>query len=103
MDCAGPAAGCAASGFAALPLPPPPSCHKISALAKTGRQIMNFGNGGFGLIGLLIFVADVWAILNIVQSGDENLKKAIWIAVIVVLPVLGLVLWFLFGPRGRRI
>ncbi len=63
---------------------------------------MNFGNGGFGLIGLLIFVADIWAILNIAQSSTENLKKAIWIVIIVFLPVLGLVLWFLFGPRGGR-
>lgn len=64
---------------------------------------MNFGNGGFGLIGLLIFIADIWAILNIAQSSSENLKKAIWIVIIVFLPVLGLVLWFLFGPRGGRI
>ena len=64
--------------------------------------MMNFGNGGFGLIGLLIFIADIWAILNIAQSSSENLKKAIWILIIVFLPVLGLVLWFLFGPRGGR-
>jgi len=64
--------------------------------------MLNFGNGGFGLLGLLIFVADIWAILNIAQSSSENLKKAIWIVIIVFLPVLGLVLWFLFGPRGGR-
>ena len=64
--------------------------------------MMNFGNGGFGLVGLLIFVADIWAILNIAQSSSENLKKAIWIVIIVFLPVLGLVLWFLFGPRSGR-
>ena len=63
---------------------------------------MNFGSGGFGILGLLILVADIWAVLNIAQSRAENLKKAIWIAIIVVLPVLGLVLWFLFGPRGSR-
>jgi succinate dehydrogenase/fumarate reductase cytochrome b subunit len=62
---------------------------------------MNFG-GGYGIIGILIFIADIWAILNIAQSSTENLKKAIWIVIIVLLPVLGLVLWFLFGPRGRR-
>jgi heme/copper-type cytochrome/quinol oxidase subunit 2 len=64
--------------------------------------MMNFGNSSFPLIGLLIFIADIWAILNIAQSSSENLKKAIWIAIIVFLPVLGLVLWFLFGPRGGR-
>ena len=64
--------------------------------------MMNLGNGGFGLLGLLIFIADIWAILNIAQSSAENLKKAIWIVIIVCLPFLGLVLWFLFGPRGGR-
>jgi hypothetical protein len=59
--------------------------------------------GGFGLLSLLIFVADIWAILNIAQSSAENLNKALWIAIIVVLPILGLVLWFLLGPRSRRI
>ena len=63
---------------------------------------MQFGSGGMGLIGLLIFIVDIWAILNIAQSSGENLGKAVWIAIIVFLPELGLVLWFLFGPRGRR-
>mgnify|MGYP000214510400 CR=1 FL=1 len=62
---------------------------------------MHFG-GGFGLLGLIIFVADIWAILNIAQSRSENLKKAVWIVIILALPFLGLVLWFLFGPRGSN-
>jgi hypothetical protein len=63
---------------------------------------MHFGSGGFGLLGLLIFVADIWAILNIGQSRSENLGKAVWIVIILVLPFVGLVLWFLFGPRGSK-
>lgn len=53
-----------------------------------------------GIFGLLILIADIWAIVNVLQSGADTLKKVIWIVVILVLPVLGLVLWFLFGPRG---
>lgn len=53
-----------------------------------------------GIIGLLILIADIWAIVNVLQSGADTLKKVIWIVVILVLPVVGLVLWFLFGPRG---
>jgi hypothetical protein len=63
---------------------------------------MHFVSGGFGLLGLLIFVADIWAILNIAQSRSENLGKAVWIVIILVLPFVGLVLWFLFGPRGNK-
>jgi succinate dehydrogenase/fumarate reductase cytochrome b subunit len=51
-----------------------------------------------GLFGFLIFVADVWAILKIVKSGATDGKKALWIAIVVVLPVVGLILWYLMGP-----
>lgn len=53
-----------------------------------------------GLIGLLILIADIWAIINVIQSSADTLKKVLWIVVILVLPVVGLILWFLFGPRG---
>lgn len=55
-----------------------------------------------GIIGLLILAADVWAIVNIVQSGASTGKKVLWILLILVLPVVGLILWLLLGPRGGR-
>jgi succinate dehydrogenase/fumarate reductase cytochrome b subunit len=53
------------------------------------------------LLGLLILAADIWAIINIFQSSVSNEKKLIWIIAVVLLPVLGLVLWFFLGPRDR--
>ena len=53
-----------------------------------------------GLLGFLIFVADVWAILKIFKSSASDGKKALWIAIVLVLPVLGLIIWYLVGP-GR--
>lgn len=55
-----------------------------------------------GLWGLLVLIADVWAIINIVQSGADTAKKVLWVVLVVVLPVLGFVLWFFLGPRGGR-
>lgn len=55
-----------------------------------------------GLIGLLVLIADVWAILNIFGSRASILVKAIWILVILFLPVLGLIVWLLAGPRAAR-
>jgi hypothetical protein len=52
-----------------------------------------------GIFGLLILIADIWAIVNIVQSGTTTGKKVLWIVLVVVLPVLGLILWLLLGPR----
>ena len=53
------------------------------------------------LLGLLILVADIWAIVSIVQSGASTGKKVLWIVLVLLLPVLGLILWFLLGPRGK--
>jgi len=60
----------------------------------------NFGYGG--VFGLLILAGDIWAILNIFQSSASNEKKLLWILAVLLLPLLGLILWFLLGPRDRR-
>ncbi len=54
-----------------------------------------------GLFGLLILIADVWAIIHIAQSTSAPGQKALWIVLVLVLPVLGLVLWLVFGPRAK--
>jgi hypothetical protein len=55
-----------------------------------------------GLGGLIILVADVWAIVNILQSGASTGNKVLWTVLVVVLPVLGFILWFFLGPRTGR-
>jgi hypothetical protein len=52
-----------------------------------------------GIFGLLILIADVWAILNIFQSSADTVKKAIWIVVVLLLPLLGVIIWYFAGPR----
>ncbi|NNC54205.1 MAG: hypothetical protein HKO07_00630 [Pseudomonadales bacterium] len=52
-----------------------------------------------GLFGLLVLIADVWAILNIVQSNITTGKKLVWVLVVLLLPVIGLIIWWLAGPR----
>jgi len=53
------------------------------------------------ILGLLVLAADIYAIVKIVQSSAEMPMKIVWILVILLLPILGLLLWFLFGPGGR--
>lgn len=62
--------------------------------------MLDFSYGG--ILGVLILVGDVWAIINIFQSSVSNEKKLIWIVAVVLLPVLGLVLWFFLGPRDVK-
>jgi hypothetical protein len=53
-----------------------------------------------GLLGLVILIADVWAIVKTLQSGATTGAKVVWIVLILVLPVLGLLLWLLAGPKS---
>ena len=53
-----------------------------------------------GLFGVLVLIADVYAILRIAQSSSGNGKKAVWIVAVLLLPVLGVIVWYLMGP-GR--
>jgi succinate dehydrogenase/fumarate reductase cytochrome b subunit len=62
--------------------------------------MMGMGYGGIG--GLLILVGDIWAILNIFQSQASSGRKVLWIVLVLVLPLLGLILWFFLGPREGR-
>ncbi len=51
-----------------------------------------------GFFGLVILVADIWAIVRIFQSTASTGAKVFWIVLILLLPVFGLILWLLFGP-----
>ncbi|WP_079201753.1 PLDc N-terminal domain-containing protein [Pseudomonas sp. CC6-YY-74] len=53
-----------------------------------------------GLVGLIILALSIWAIINIVKSNTEVGKKVLWVLLILFLPVIGLIIWALLGPRG---
>ncbi len=55
-----------------------------------------------GLLGLIILVADVWAIVKTVGSSASTGAKVFWIVLILILPVLGLIVWFFAGPRSVK-
>ena len=57
---------------------------------------------GYSLWGVLVLIGDIWAIINILQSSASNEKKLLWVIVVVLLPLLGLILWFFLGPRDRK-
>jgi succinate dehydrogenase/fumarate reductase cytochrome b subunit len=55
-----------------------------------------------GLGGLIVLIADVWAIVNIFQSGADTGKKVLWTVLVIVLPVLGFILWYFLGPKTGK-
>ena len=54
----------------------------------------------YGILGLIILIANIYAIYQIFTSGASGLAKIIWTVAILVLPVLGLIVWIIAGPRG---
>jgi hypothetical protein len=52
-----------------------------------------------GILGLLVLVLDIIAIVDVLKSPMETGKKALWIILIFILPVVGMVLYFLIGKK----
>lgn len=54
----------------------------------------------FGLFGLLVLIADIYALYQIFTSGASTGAKVVWTIVILLLPLLGFILWLVFGPKS---
>ena len=55
-----------------------------------------------GLGGFILLVCVVWAIVSIFGSAASSGSKAIWIVVVLLLPLLGFIIWLFFGPRAVK-
>ncbi len=53
-----------------------------------------------GLGGLIILILDVYAIFKIVGSSASTGAKVGWTVLVLLLPLLGVIIWFLFGPKS---
>ena len=52
-----------------------------------------------GLLGLLHLIVAIWAILSIFKSGASTAEKIVWTLVVLLFPLIGLIIWFLAGPK----
>ncbi len=62
-------------------------------IAKIGRMNINY------LISVLCLVFWLVALIDCIKSNNPN--KVVWIIVIILLPFLGSILYFLIGRGGR--
>lgn len=53
-----------------------------------------------GIFGLIVLILDVFAIVKVMNSGATTGTKVIWIVIILILPIVGLIAWYLAGLRG---
>lgn len=61
---------------------------------------MDIQVGGF--FGLLLLIADVWAIVNVFGSAASTGAKVGWTVLILLLPLLGFIIWLIAGPRSVK-
>ena len=49
------------------------------------------------LVGAVVLILDIFAIVSVLLGSSEVKRKLLWIVVILLLPVVGMVLYFLIG------
>ena len=54
-----------------------------------------------GIGGLIILIADIYAIVMILQSSAKSIEKLIWSLVVFLLPLIGLIVWYFAGPGEK--
>ncbi|MDG1278203.1 MULTISPECIES: PLDc N-terminal domain-containing protein [Algoriphagus] len=55
---------------------------------------------GIGIIGLAIYAYTIYDV--VISNFASDTDKLIWILIVILVPFLGTILWFLVG-RGKRI
>ncbi len=52
-----------------------------------------------GILGLVVLVLDILAIVDAFKSSQSTGKKVLWVVLILLLPVAGLILYYLLGRK----
>ena len=52
-----------------------------------------------GIMAFIVLILDIIAIFDILKSSADTGSKALWIILILILPVIGMVLYFLIGKK----
>ena len=52
-----------------------------------------------GIIGLIVLIVNIVVTVQIVKSAIAGGQKALWIILVWILPIIGLVLYFLLGKK----
>jgi hypothetical protein len=51
------------------------------------------------LLGLIVLVLDIVALVDVIKSSVDNGKKILWVILILVLPIIGMILYFVIGKK----
>jgi ATP/ADP translocase len=70
-------------------------------LVHTLAQQFSLTSGYGGIIGLIILILNIIAIVSVLMGGGSVLHKLLWILLILILPVIGMILYFLIGRSSK--
>jgi hypothetical protein len=52
------------------------------------------------LVGALVLILDAFAIVSVLMGSSTVLRKTVWIVVILLLPLIGMLLYYLIGRNS---
>ncbi|MDX1588190.1 MAG: PLDc N-terminal domain-containing protein [Oleiphilaceae bacterium] len=53
-----------------------------------------------GIFGLILLILVVYTVVKTMQSSVETGTKVLWVVVLLLVPIVGVILWWLVGPKG---
>jgi hypothetical protein len=53
-----------------------------------------------GIAGLIILILDIIALVDVLKSSMDTVGKLLWVLLILFLPIIGMVLYFLIGKKS---
>ena len=54
---------------------------------------------GGGILGLIALILDILAIWDLLQKKPDTTRLVLWIVVIIILPIIGAILYYLLGRK----
>jgi hypothetical protein len=54
------------------------------------------------VIAIVILILDIWAIMGVLSSAIDPIKKVFWCLLIIILPIVGPLLWIFLGSTSSR-
>ncbi|MCT8951443.1 PLD nuclease N-terminal domain-containing protein [Pseudomonas lundensis] len=50
-------------------------------------------------LAIVVLLLELWAIKSVLKSGANVNSRCMWVAVLIFVPLLGLVAWLIAGPK----
>ena len=57
----------------------------------------------YGILGLILLIANIYAIYQVFTSGVSTGAKLLWTLGILIFPLVGFIVWLIAGPRGGSV